>query len=62
MENNEIKININNEISSRTKAVADIMGITEEELAEKALRSFLFTVNDYITHIEEHVFPQIMVE
>ena len=62
MENNEININISNEYYRQDKLVADFMGITEEELAEKALRSFLYTGKDYITHIEKHVFPQIMVE
>ncbi len=62
MENNEMKIKISTEDFSRAQAVADIMGITEEELVEKALGSFLYTVKDYITHIEEHVFPQIMIE
>ena len=62
MKNNEITIGLNDENLKRVKALADTMGITIEELTEKALASFLYTVDDYLQNINEQVFPQIMFE
>ena len=62
MKNNEITICLNDENLKRVEALADTMGITIEELTEKALGSFLYTVNDYLQNINEQVFPQIMFD
>jgi len=62
MGNNKITININDDNFQRTKAMADLIGMTPEELTEKALGSFIFTINDYLKNLNEHVFPQIMFD
>lgn len=62
MGNNEITININDNYFHRTKAAADLIGITPEKLTEIAIGTFLYTVQDYLKNINEHVFPQIMFD
>ena len=62
MGNNEITININDNYFNRTKAAADLIGITPEKLTEIAIGTFLYTVQDYLKNINEHVFPQIMFD
>ncbi len=63
MKEQEINIKISNDNYKRIEAVANIMGISVETLTEQSLESFLYTVKDYLTHIDEHVFPQqIMFE
>ena len=58
MKEQEIKIKISTDNYKRTEAVANIMGRSVESLTEEALESFLYTVKDYLTHIDQHVFPR----
>jgi len=63
MSDRVITIKLDEKSYKKAVAVANIMGITREELTKKALGSFLYTVKDYLTNIEEHVFPeQIMFD
>jgi len=58
MKEQEIIIKISTENYKRTEAVANLMGRSVENLTEDALESFLYTVKDYLNHIDEHVFPR----